>query len=311
MGGEGSATVGLSASANGHGPMRRPAPALVSVVVPVRNGERHIGEQLEALSRQTYRGGWELVVVDNGCEDSTLEIVERWRPRLPAVRVVDASDRRGLNYARNRGAQAAAGDLLAFCDADDVVVERWLEALAEAARDADLVGGSLDMDALNDALVQVWRSDRSVVGLHLRDGFLPVAPGGNSAVWRDVALAVGWDESFRFGSSDVEFSWRLQLAGYRIAAADDAVVYLRFRRTLVATTRQAFLYGQSDAQLFRRFRALGVQGTDPRETLRIWRRQLATVGDLRSEPSRGRWLRTSVRCVGRAVGSVRWRVLYL
>jgi glycosyltransferase involved in cell wall biosynthesis len=304
-------TAGVAASRNGHASSLRAAPALVSVVIPVRNGEGTIAAQLDALSRQTYAAEWEVVVVDNGCDDRTLDVVERWRSRLPAVRIVDASARRGLNFARNEGAQAATGELLAFCDADDVVAPGWLEALVGAALKADLVAGSLDMETLNDGLLRVWRPDRSVTGLHVRDGFLPHAPGGNCAVWRDVALAVGWDESFRFGSSDIEFSWRLQLGGYRAAAAEGAVVSLRFRQTLLEMTLQAFRYGVSDAQLYRRFRSLGFQGSDPRQAIRTWRTLLATVGDLRSEPGRGRWLRVAARSFGRAVGSVRWRVLCL
>ena len=101
--------------------------------MPVLNGEEHIGDQLAALAAQTYRGEWELVVVDNGCRDRSMEIVREWAPRLPSVTIVDATARRGLNRARNAGAAAARGDFLAFCDADDVATPGWLEAMAEAA----------------------------------------------------------------------------------------------------------------------------------------------------------------------------------
>ena len=119
------------------GPRRhshRQAPSLVSVVVPIRNAEDHVGEQLAALAGQTYRGPWELLVVDNGCSDRSIQIVESFRERLPSLVVVDATPRRGLGRARNAGAAAAAtGPLLAYCDADDVVARDWLAALAEAA----------------------------------------------------------------------------------------------------------------------------------------------------------------------------------
>ncbi len=306
---------GLSAAGNsrdGRGAARAPGiTKLVSVVMPVRNGEAHVAHQLDALSRQTYARPWELLVVDNGCTDRTIAIVESRRGRLPGMRIVDASDRGGLNYARNRGAAAAQGDLLAFCDSDDVVAPGWLEALAEAARSADLVGGSLDVETLNDGLSRAWRPERSMVRLVPKHGLLPHAPGGNCAVWKEVALAVGWDEEFAFGSSDIEFCWRLQLAGYRLAFAADAVVHLRFRPSLRAMTRQFFVYGKSDAQLYRRFRRHGMVRSSAREALRSWRRLLTSVGDLASEPARGQWVRSAARCWGRAVGSVRWRVLFL
>src|SRR5439155_25008770 len=89
----------------------RPEPSLVSVVMPVRNEEENIGEQLAALADQIYPGAWEVVVVDDGCTDRSIGIVEKWRPRLPLLRVVRTS-RQGLNRARNMGAAAALGDLL-------------------------------------------------------------------------------------------------------------------------------------------------------------------------------------------------------
>src|SRR4051794_16576472 len=109
----------------------RAAPRLLTVVLPVRDAEAYLAEQLAALGRQTYTGEWEVVVVDNGCTDGTLAVVDAWRARLPDVRVV-AAPRRGLNRARNAGAAAARGELLAFCDADDVVCDGWLTALVDA-----------------------------------------------------------------------------------------------------------------------------------------------------------------------------------
>ncbi|MYR59535.1 glycosyltransferase, partial [Streptomyces sp. SID625] len=78
------------------------------------------------LGRQTYQGPWEVVVVDNGSVDGTPEVARAARAVLPALRIVDARDRAGESYARNRGIAEARGDLVAFCDADDVAAEGWL-----------------------------------------------------------------------------------------------------------------------------------------------------------------------------------------
>ena len=281
------------------------------MVIAVRNGAPFIARQLEALAGQTYRHAWEVLVVDNGCTDGTLEIVEDRRDTLPSLTVVDATGRRGLNYARNRGAAAAAGDLLAFCDADDVVSPGWLEALATAARHADLVAGTLDVEVLNDGLARAWRPEGSMTGLHVKHDLLPHAPGGNCAIWKDVALAVGWDESFVFGSSDIEFSWRVQRAGYTLALAEAATVHLRFRDNKRGLARQYFRYGLSDPQLYRRFRREGMARSSVREAARTWWKVARSVGDLASSEGRGRWLRLAARPFGRAVGSVRRRVLFL
>ena len=100
---------------------------MISVVIPVRDGAATIGDQLEALGQQTYQGEWEIVIADNGSTDGTAELAERsWSHPRAALRVVDASSRPGSSFARNRGAIEAAGDFLAFCDADDIVAPGWL-----------------------------------------------------------------------------------------------------------------------------------------------------------------------------------------
>lgn len=292
-------------------PPRR-SPQLITVIVPVLNGERHVGDQLAALAAQTYAGPWELVVADNGCSDRTREIVHAWRRRLPAVTIADATAKRGLNHARNVGAAAARGDFLAFCDADDVVDPGWLDAMARAAPHSDFVGGRNEWDALNPPEVVAWRPSEPMTDLMWDYGFLPYASGGNLGVWTSVAKEIGWDETFVFGSSDQVFAWQAQLAGYRLAFAPDAVVQLRFRRTIRAMARQYYRYGRSGPQAHRAFRDAGIPKADNRDALRRWRKLIVRVPDLWGPSERrGDWVRQVAFRLGRAVGSVRARSLVL
>lgn len=290
----------------------RSSPSLVSVVVPVRNGEEHLGEQLDALAAQTYPGHWELVVVDNGCTDDSMGLVECRRDRLPTVRIVDARERRGLNHARNRGAEASAGDYLVFCDADDVVDPGWLAALVEAGRRADLVAGAIDHERLNDPVVRAWRPRGAETDLPVAHGFLPVISGGNCGVWADVARQVGWDESFRYGSTDAEFSWRVQLAGHTVAFEPRAVLRQRYRAGLAPMMGQYYRYGRSEPQLYRRFRRYGMRRPSGRDGLHAWKLLVRRTPDvLGTVERRGHWLRLLALRTGRLVGSVRWGVPFL
>ena len=288
----------------------RSRPTKISVVIPIRNGEAHLGAQLAALAAQTYDGPWEVVVVDNGCTDRSIKIVESWRGRLPALVVVDARDRRGLNYARNEGAAAARGDFVAFCDADDVVGPRWLASLARAAARADLVGGPMEQTELNDQLQRAWRPSHPITELANWYLFMPFPPGGNCGIWADAAREVGWDEVFRFGASDIDFGWRVQLAGYRVAFAPGALIQRRFRPTIWSTVKQYFRYGVSEPHLFRLWGPHGMP-RDFGKAFRTWRWLARSFPQLKSEGSRGQWLRVAAQCLGRICGSLRWRVLYL
>jgi glycosyltransferase involved in cell wall biosynthesis len=289
----------------------RSRPELISVVMPVRNCEAHLGDQLAALAEQTYAGDWELVVVDNGCEDASLAIVDSWRDRLPAIRIADASDRRGLNYARNVGVAAARGDFLAFCDADDVAEPGWLAGLAAHATDADAVGGGVCLETLNDEIRQAWQPSDGLTELLECYGYMPHTTGGNVGIWADVAREVGWDEGFEFGGSDIEFAWRMQLSGYRAVFAPDAVMRLRYRPSVRGLAWQYFRYGASEPHLYRRFRAHGMPPSDTDAVRAKWRWLVDNVHLLRTEDGRGNWVRILAGGAGRICGSLRWRVLYL
>ena len=286
-------------------------PRFVSIIIPVLNEEGHLGAQLAALAQQSYRGSWEVLVVDNGSTDRSCEIALEWTPRLPGLRVLDARDRRGLNHARNVGALEAKGDFLAFCDGDDVVSPGWLEAMVEAAPSGDIFAGTLEASRLNPPLVRSWRRGGDDKALVLYHDFMPAAPGGNLGVWTDVARDVGWDEDFEFGSSDIEFSWRAQLRAYRIVHVPGALIHIRFRTDMLGSARQWFRYGQSGALLYNRFRSLGLTRPSSKAAAREWAWLGRHCLDLLDNPeSRGWWLRTAGFRLGRLVGSLRHRAYF-
>jgi glycosyltransferase involved in cell wall biosynthesis len=289
-----------------------PAP-LVSVVMPVLNGAATLPQQLEALAGQSYRGPWELVVADNGSTDATADVVREWTGKLPCLRLVEASERMSTNHARNVGAAAAHGELLAFCDADDVATPGWLAAMADALGSYDLVGGRLDDQALNDPVSRAWRMSPDPDRLPSALYFRPYATSANLGVRAEVLRALGgWNEEFVRGGTEVEFCWRAQLAGYRLGYAPDAVMQYRYRATRWAFAYQLYRYGRAEVQLYRAFRYRGVPRPSVYRAARAWAWTLVHLPYLlRSRTHQGRWLRTAAFRVGRLDGSVRFRTLCL
>ncbi|MEA2430717.1 MAG: hypothetical protein QOI19_1190 [Thermoleophilaceae bacterium] len=95
-----------------------------------RNGERYLGPLLDSLARQTHRP-IELVVHDDASEDATIEMLEAFDARAPfPLRIERATRARGHAEGFLRAAVRCEGDVVAFCDQDDVWVERKLEACA-------------------------------------------------------------------------------------------------------------------------------------------------------------------------------------
>jgi glycosyltransferase involved in cell wall biosynthesis len=303
----------------------RPRPRFVSVVVPAYNAAATLAEQLEALAAQRYDGDWEVVLVDNGSTDGTADLARRYSARFDAFRIVHGGPRRGHSAPRNAGAKAARGELLAFCDADDVVAPGWLAAMAAAARHYDLVGGWLDVRPLNDDATRSWHSpwprDR------LRSWLLPYAVSANIAVWADVLHALdGWSADYEAGGEDTELSWRAQLAGYRLGFAPDAVVYYRYRSGIRQMARQAYAIGVNCERILRDFaflrngdhRGNGDSTMDqPHDGGGASRRALGRAAWLAtrlpylagSRRHRGQWISVAAEYLGRLSGAVRYRVL--
>lgn len=295
------------------GPRTRPAagPDLVSVIIPTRNGAATIGAQLAALGRQTYPGRWEIVVVDNGSTDRTVEVVAGFRDRLPDLRLHRATARAGTSYARNEGCRVSRGQLLLFCDQDDVVGPDWVAEMVRGLAVFPAVGGHVERHLLNDEVSLATRPEKPAGSLQGGFDFLPYALGANCGVRRTVYQELGgFDPDYRYGSDEVSFFWRVQLAGHRLGALPDAVVHYRLRRDLRSMARQYYAYGLSHPRLYRDFAAAGLP-CSVRAAAREWGWLLRHLPDLvRSRKSRAVWVtRCAMRC-GRLVGSLRNRVVF-
>ena len=155
---------------------------LVSVVLPAWNGEPFLGEALESVDRQGWRA-FEIVVIDDGSTDATAAIAGAF----PGVRLFRQA-RSGVAAARNRGVDAARGELVAFLDQDDRFTPDKLERqvgafLADPALDLCFAHQRLFLDGLS--------TPPSWVRPGWLDGPLPGLLPGTLVVRRRAFDAVG------------------------------------------------------------------------------------------------------------------------
>lgn len=111
---------------------------LVSVVLPVRDGERTLARALESIREQTLHD-WELIVVDDGSRDGTVALLEKLAEQEPRLRIV-RQGRDGIVAALNAGVAAARGEFVARMDADDVALPERLEAQVALLRERPDIG---------------------------------------------------------------------------------------------------------------------------------------------------------------------------
>jgi glycosyltransferase involved in cell wall biosynthesis len=101
----------------------------ITVIIPFLNMRRYLSDAVESVYGQTFTD-WEMLLVDDGSDDSSLELALEYARRDPArVRVLapSSSSGHGASAARNRGLQIARGDFIAFLDADDIWLPEKLE----------------------------------------------------------------------------------------------------------------------------------------------------------------------------------------
>ncbi|MBI4349040.1 MAG: glycosyltransferase [Elusimicrobia bacterium] len=203
--------------------------ALVSVVIPNHDYGRYVGQAIDSVLAQTY-APIEVIVVDNGSTDGSLDVLRRYDGRCRVVAQPDL----GQSAARNRGIEEAAGSFIAFLDADDAWRPQKLERQIERfGRDSGigLVYCSLQMtDATlrptGEKVRAAFRGD--VLDAFARwPGRAIVVGGESSAVVRRTALdAVGrFDTGLSIsGGWDL---WRRIATRYLVELVDEPLVLYR------------------------------------------------------------------------------------
>ncbi len=138
----------------------------VSVLMPLLNEAHGLDEVLGSLHRQDYPGDWQLVAVDGGSTDGTVEILHAWEERLPQLVAITSSPApRNLSRSLNLAVEQAEGEVTVRADAHTLYggdyLRRNVEALEETG--ADLVGGPMRPEgsdpftrAVSSVMVNPW-----------------------------------------------------------------------------------------------------------------------------------------------------------
>lgn len=217
----------------------------ISVILPCFNAATTLSQQLDALVGQVISTlqakDWEIILIDNNSQDESAKIAQSYQRYLPNLQILSAIDGKSASYARNVGAKVARGEFLIFCDADDIVAPTWVEAMYSALSKPNqhFVASQFDYQRLNGTF-GVQRD--GLQGLNPK--FLPHAGGGGLGVRAAVHEAVGgFDESIRF-LEDMEYCFRVQVAGYPLYFADQALIHIRERQDALLGFQQARQWGE-------------------------------------------------------------------
>jgi glycosyltransferase involved in cell wall biosynthesis len=229
-------------------PPALPDPPRISVVICAFNAERTMEACLASLRTLRYPN-YEVIVVNDGSTDRTLEIAQRYEE----VRLISQPNR-GLSAARNVGFEHATGTIVAYTDSDCVVDPDWLTYLAYKFVHGGFVAvGGPNLPPPEDGRVPacVAAAPGGPTHVLLDDEVAEHIPGCNMAFLKSVLVDVGgFDPIHRAAGDDVDLCWRLQNAGHVIGFSPAAMVWHFRRNTIKAYLKQQMGYGKAEAQLY-------------------------------------------------------------
>ncbi|MGQ9543433.1 MAG: glycosyltransferase [Candidatus Bathyarchaeia archaeon] len=197
----------------------------VSVVIPTLNEEKYLPACLESLSRQDFDGEFEVIIVDGGSTDSTVEVAASGADKVIVCKG------RLVGDSRNIGARLAEAEKVAFIDADTVASEAWLRSVDEGLGRPDVVGVTGPTlpymgNGLDHAIYRVavgWLQRFSIIF------GLPHVAGFNCAYRREPLLKCGGFEEGRTLSEDLALSLKMRREG-KIIYEPKMLAYTSLRR---------------------------------------------------------------------------------
>jgi len=202
-----------------------------SVVIPTYNRQPILEKCLKALECQEFDGksqisDYEIVVVDDGSTDGTLDWLAANRDRFPHVRTL-LQDHLGPAAARNLGVEEAQGDTIIFIDSDLVVTEWFLQAHAQALWQGENEQGSDRLFTYGWVINTCNFDDPTSEPYKITDFSAAYFATGNVAIARKWLLEAGlFDTRFRlYGWEDLELGVRLKQLGLKLIKCPQAVGY--------------------------------------------------------------------------------------
>src|SRR5687768_5112667 len=210
----------------------------LSLIVPVFNESQTIGELITSLNQQTYKAT-EVIFVDAGSTDNTVEVLEKFSGTNPEFRIIKAG-RAMPGEARNAGAMHVNFDWIAFTDAGVTLDPHWLEELVKKANEnpqASIIYG--DYAPQINGVFAKWSTMTFVP---------PAKPGtirgtsiASCLLKKEVWKTVGGFPPWR-AAEDLVFMEKAEELGYKCVVTPAAKIYWQLRPDLVSAFKKFYTY---------------------------------------------------------------------
>ncbi len=224
----------------------------VSIVIPMYNAEEHIVDVLRSIFDQDYSGTVEVIVVNDGSTDNSIEIVRGFQEK-GLLRIIDQPNQ-GPVTATNNGFKAARYDIICSVDSDVVLHRDWLRRIVEEFEDPHVgaVQGYYKTPENVSFMARIMGYDVEARYDSIKPKYVTQVCTGNTAYKRSVIEKVGlFDPTFKYGY-DNDMSYRLQNVGYKLVFRKDALCNHYWKADIKGYIKQQYHSGYGRMHLVRK-----------------------------------------------------------
>lgn len=201
---------------------------LVSIVVPVYHAEKYIRQTMDSVRAQTY-GDWELLLVVDGSEDPTIEVIEDYiqEKQEGRIRLLVQENNKGAALARNRGVQEAKGRYVAYLDADDLWRPEKLERELAFLTKQDAAFAFTGYEFADENAVGLGTVVRVPQRLTYKEALKNTTIFTSTVLFDTEKINRDMLEMPNIRSEDTALWWKVLRSGYDAYGLDENLVYYR------------------------------------------------------------------------------------